>query len=360
MMGLTQAMRCKEVYRNYLVAVGQKPASVTRRMIDVDRVICYLETEEGITDMREVTPVLLSRYGEYLDRETSKTTGGPLRPETKRAALAAMRGLFSSLYQHGLILTDPAQSLEIDWPSKKPLRVSVTREEMDILLDTIPVDTPSNLRDRAMFELAYSSGLRSSEICNLDVGDVDFENRLVMIRQGKWSKDRVVAMTEVASRILEKHVKVNAPFAAGTTGPVFRSGSGRRMWVGMVNRRFVYWAKEAGVYRSGVCAHTIRHSTATHLLSAGADLRIVQELLGHSSIETTVGYTREGVENLRRIYKSYHPMENHWYREVDSQYQERIERFITRLEENNTKREMQRKNKDRYNRDRKSKRKEEG
>ena len=197
---------------------------------------------------------------------------------------------------------------------------TLSREEIGKFLDGIDTSFYLGLRDRAIFELIYSSGLRAGEVCNLSAGDVDFESRMIHIRRSKFGKDRVVPVSEVAISFLKKYAHRRRQ------GPIFQGTRGR-LSPSAVNRRLHKHLKEQGLYREGLSTHSIRHCRATHLLSGGADLRYVQELLGHDSIETTVVYTHELDENLRRIYRSYHPRENGHFREVDSEYWERLDAF---------------------------------
>ena len=202
----------------------------------------------------------------------------------------------------------------------------MSEEEMANFLDKVDIDAYLGLRDRTIFELMYSSGLRVSEVSKLDIEDVDFNERMVLVRGGKWGKDRVEPVSEVATRFLKLYVAARH----NTSGPLFVGEQGR-LGGAAINRRLIQHLKAQGGYRAGFCAHSFRHATATHLLAHGADLRYVQELLGHESIETTCIYTHELVENMKRIYKSYHARENELYEEVDEAYLKRLEDFVSRL-----------------------------
>jgi integrase/recombinase XerD len=179
-------------------------------------------------------------------------------------------------------------------------------------LDGIDIHQPLGLRDRAIFELLYSSGLRASEVGKLNRGDIDLDSRMLIVRDAKSSKDRVVPISEVAHRFLSLYLGG----ASNAQHPAFLGQKGR-IGPGCVTRRFGFHLARAGLEGKGLSVHSIRHATATHLLAHGADLRYVQELLSHQSIETTVVYTNELFENLKRIYKSFHPRENALYREID-------------------------------------------
>jgi integrase/recombinase XerD len=161
----------------------------------------------------------------------------------------------------------------------------------------------------------------------LDRGDVDLHARMMIVRDAKWSKDRVVPISEVACSFLSLYL-------AGVNDaqrPAFLGQKGR-IGRGCVGKRFHRHLERAALEGKGLSVHSIRHATATHLLAHGADLRYVQDLLGHESIETTAIYTNELFENLKRIYKSFHPRENALYRDLDDDYLVRIQRLSARLE----------------------------
>jgi len=176
-----------------------------------------------------------------------------------------------------------------------------------VLLDRIPAGTPLELRDRALFELAYAAGLRAEELVSLDVDSVRYDAEEVRV-EGKGAKTRVVPTGEHALAALDRYVRLGRPALAAALPEraLFLSKSGRRLSTSDVRRRLRAWARQAGV--SGrVFPHALRHSFATHLLEGGADLRSIQELLGHASISTTQTYTRVGSARLRSAYTRSHP-----------------------------------------------------
>ena len=184
----------------------------------------------------------------------------------------------------------------------------LTTEQMRSLLERIPARTPLELRDRAMLELAYSCGLRCEEIVNLDLGALDFETEQLRVL-GKGSKERLLPVGEPAQRALRRYLRARAaaPLAADPREPaLFLSKSGRRLSNSDVTRRLGLWTREAAL-AAGVSPHSLRHSFATHLLEGGADLRTIQELLGHASISTTQVYTRVDAARLRDTYAASHP-----------------------------------------------------
>jgi len=190
---------------------------------------------------------------------------------------------------------------------KRPQRLPrvLKAEEVAALLDRIGAASPLELRDRAMFELAYACGLRAEEIVSLDLGAVDFDTELVRV-EGKGGRTRVIPAGEHALRALERYLARGRP-TLGVAGvdAVFVSKSGRRLSTSDVRRRLRAWARQAAL--AGAHPHALRHSFATHLLEGGADLRAIQELLGHRTISTTQVYTRVQSGRLRAAYARAHP-----------------------------------------------------
>jgi site-specific recombinase XerD len=227
-------------------------------------------------------------------------------PATVARKLASIRGLYNFLVRTERAAQNPAELVSSPKRSEKLPRV-LTTEQMRSLLERIPAHTPLELRDRAMLELAYSCGLRCEEIVNLDQGAMDFESEQVRVI-GKGSKERILPVGEPAQRALERYLERGRRALA--TDPreraLFVSKSGRRLSNSDVTRRLGLWTREAAI-AAGVSPHSLRHSFATHLLEGGADLRTIQELLGHASISTTQVYTRVDAARLRDTYAASHP-----------------------------------------------------
>jgi integrase/recombinase XerC/integrase/recombinase XerD len=220
--------------------------------------------------------------------------------------LAATRGFHSHLVAIGRADANPADLLPPTKTGSYLPRV-LAREEIANLLDRIPARTPLEVRDRALFELAYSSGLRAEEIVSLDLDGIDFESELVRVT-GKGRKTRLVPVGEPAQAALRRYLDVGR-YALGPARDepaVFVSRRGRRLSGSDVRRRLNKWVREAAL-AGRISPHTLRHSFATHLLEGGADLRAIQELLGHSSVSTTQIYTRVEPSRLRQEYAKSHP-----------------------------------------------------
>jgi site-specific recombinase XerD len=220
--------------------------------------------------------------------------------------LAAIRAFYAALVRTGEMKANPADLVATPKRDRKLPRV-LSREEMQRLLDRIPTRTPLEMRDRAMLELTYSCGLRAEEVVNLDTDAADFEGERLRI-EGKGGKTRLVPMGEPAQAALSRYLDRARPalVGPGEESALFVSKSGRRLHPSDVRRRLQRWVREAAI-AGGVSPHALRHSFATHLLEGGADLRSIQELLGHSSLSTTQVYTQVEPSWLQSQYARSHP-----------------------------------------------------
>jgi site-specific recombinase XerD len=220
--------------------------------------------------------------------------------------LAAIRGLYDFLVRTERVGGNPADLVSSPKREQKLPKV-LSAEEVRNLLERIPAHTPLELRDRAMLELAYSCGLRCEEIVNLECTSLDFESERVRVL-GKGSKERLLPVGEPAQRAIRRYLERGRPALSSdrAQSALFLSKNGLRLSNSDITRRLGLWVREAAL-AGGVSPHSLRHSFATHLLEGGADLRTIQELLGHASISTTQVYTRVDAARLRDAYAATHP-----------------------------------------------------
>ena len=229
-----------------------------------------------------------------------------LARSTVARKLAAIRSLGDHLVRTGQAEANPADLLAAPKREQRLPR-ALGRDQVANLLDRIPVRTPLETRDRAMFELAYSCGLRAEEIVTLDTDSVDFDAEALRVH-GKGGKTRMVPVGEPAQRALRRYLATARPALAGPGAEraLLVSRNGRRLSTSDVRRRLNRWLREVAV-AGHISPHALRHSFATHLLEGGADLRSIQELLGHASVSTTQVYTRVEPSSLQRAYERAHP-----------------------------------------------------
>lgn len=296
-----------EVRRSFLLerfddflALEQGSADRTREAYrhDVIRLATYA-TERSARTPRDLTPALLRDFVYHL-----KDMG--LAPSSIRRTIAGLRTWFGFLVAEGVIPTDPSDRLEMPrrW---RTLPEVLSPAEVEKLLAAPRQEDPMYYRDKAMLELAYAAGLRVSEWISVTVRDVQLDERLVRVF-GKGGKERLVPFGRSAAAAIAVYLRELRPKlekGAGK-GVLFLNARGAplsRMGAWTILRKHV---AAAGIERS-VTPHTLRHSFATHLLEGGADLRAVQEMLGHADVSTTQVYTHVDREYLRTVHKQYHP-----------------------------------------------------
>jgi integrase/recombinase XerD len=230
----------------------------------------------------------------------------PLAVSSAGRAVVAVRGLHAFAYANGLVGDDAAHQVTPPMPARR-LPKAIGVDEVERLLGAVTGDEPRNLRDRALLEFLYGTGARISEVTALDVDDLELAADPIVLLDGKGGKQRIAPVGSYAVAALEAYlVRARPVLGARTSSPaVFLNARGGRL-----TRQGAWGIIAAAAERAGlahVSPHTLRHSFATHLLDGGADIRVVQELLGHSSVTTTQIYTLITVDKLREVYASAHP-----------------------------------------------------
>ena len=274
-------------------------ADRTRRAYRTDlRQFATWATAAGIAP-GDAGPRELRRYAATLTQHRAA-------PSTVARKLAALRACFRALREHGVVDQNPAELVASPRRQRHLPRV-LRPDELAALLDRIPAGKPLELRDRALLEIAYGCGLRAEELVKLDTTSVAFDGEELRV-EGKGGKTRIVPAGEPALQAVTRYLERGRPVLATDAGEaaLFLSKSGRRLSTSDVRRRLAVWARAAAL-QGGVSPHALRHSFATHLLDGGADLRAIQELLGHSSISTTQIYTRVESARLLSAYRRSHP-----------------------------------------------------
>lgn len=291
-----------EAFLHHL-AVERGSAANTLRSYsgDLRRYVDHL-TSSGVDDLGAVRESDVSRFVVAL-----RSGPTPLAASSAARALAAVRGLHRFAARDGLVAEDVAREVA---PPALPVRLpkDLTVDEVDQLLAGCIGDDATALRDRALLELLYSTGARISEAIGLDLDDLDVEHRTVLLR-GKGGKDRIVPVGRPALTAVEAYrVRARPGLAArgrGTPALLLNARGGRlsrqSAW------HVLHGAADAAGLTAKVSPHTLRHCFATHLLAGGADVRVVQELLGHASVTTTQIYTHVTVDTLREVYATSHP-----------------------------------------------------
>jgi integrase/recombinase XerD len=288
-----------ELFIDYLTFErGLADHSVRAYLGDVEKLVAFLD-ERGIREPEALTHLELREYVFHM-----KDRG--LAPSSIQRALSSLRAYFAFLVEEEVVEADPTERLESPRSLRRLPRV-LSRDEVVGLLESPARDHPMYWRDRAILELLYATGIRVSELLGLRTGDLDLDERLIRVK-GKGSKERIVPFGTAAAQAVERYLREVRPGldrgSAGGTVFLNRRGKG-------LSRMTIWNLVRDAVERTGleknVSPHTLRHSFATHLLEGGADLAVVQELLGHADISTTQIYTHLDRDYLQDVHRRFHP-----------------------------------------------------
>lgn len=277
----------------------------------------------GKQDFRSVTRQTIEDYYRYLETYTTYRDK-LLEPASKKSMIEDVKRFFEFVFMNGFILTNPCEELAIKIVLPKTVKRLFTVDEINDFLNSITTDTAVGLRDRAFFELLYSSAVRVGEAVAIELDHLNLEERILLVKAGKGKKDRYVPVSEVAAVFLKKYLAEGRPqfrFRKDSARFVFAAQKrGRPMTWNIANKKFKQYVAGCDFSGKNLSLHSIRHSCATHLLENGAGIRYVQELLGHENLKTTQRYTSPSEETLKRIYRTYHPRENELFDEVSRSY----------------------------------------
>ncbi|POY66158.1 recombinase XerD [Pantoea sp. PSNIH3] len=282
------------------------------------RFICWAD-ERGIRYAAEVTRPVLESWQRWL-YGYRKTNGEPLSSRTQRTALQPLQVWFSWLTKQGLILANPAADLELPRLERRLPRTILSVEQVEDILALCDLTTLQGVRDRALMELLWSTGIRRGEAARLEIYSTDFVRRTLSL-QGKGNQDRVVPAGERALWWLERYLSQVRPEIAVTPGcrALFLAMDGvAGLTANGITQAVVPYLRAAGIDR-GSC-HLFRQAMATQMLENGADLRWIQAMLGHRSVESTQIYTQVSIKALQAVHGSTHPAEQR-----DNQKPDRME-----------------------------------
>lgn len=264
--------------------------------------------ERGVTVLADVTWDLIARYQRHLSQHR-KTDGQPLTSRTQRTRLTPLRVFGKWAWREKLLAENPADNLVMPRTGHPLPKAWLTAAEAETVLALPDVATLIGLRDRALMETLYSTGLRRLETLRLTAADLDFAGGAVIVRQGKGKKDRVIPIGERALRWVGKYLAEVRPELArlgDEAGPLFVTEQGRPLTPKYLSWLVRHYVAAAGVGKSGSC-HIFRHTCATLMLEYGADIRHVQEQLGHACLQTTQVYTHVSIRRLKEVHAATHP-----------------------------------------------------
>lgn len=263
--------------------------------------------ERGIERPQEVTRPVLERYQRWLFHYR-KQNGQPMSFMAQHGRLTSIRAYFRWLTRQNRILYNPASELELPRLEHRLPRHVLSAREAELILQVPDVSLVTGLRDRALLELFYSTGVRRSEMAQLGLFDLDFERGTLVVRQGKGKKDRVVPVGERAALWVQKYVEEARPqlVAGEDPGTLFLAKDGDAFSLDSLTQLAGSYVKRSGVAKQGAC-HLFRHTMATLMLEGGADIRYIQQMLGHAKLETTQIYTQVSIRRLKHVHTLTHP-----------------------------------------------------
>ncbi|MCR5419657.1 MAG: site-specific tyrosine recombinase XerD [Lachnospiraceae bacterium] len=264
---------------------------------DLKKLVLYLEAR-GVKDINEVGPGILKEYVDEMLNEGAK-------PATVSRSIASFKAFFHYLISVDRLQSDPSLLLKAPKIEKKFPEI-LTMEEVVKLLEQPKGDSPKEIRDKAMLELLYATGIRVTELINLQIDDVNLKMSYLMCSEG--NKERVIPFGNAAKEALTRYLKQarEAMVSDRTSKLLFANCSGQHMSRQGFWKLIKHYAKKAGI-AADITPHTLRHSFAAHLVENGADLRSVQEMLGHSDISTTQIYANMNHNHIREVYNRAHP-----------------------------------------------------
>jgi len=274
---------------------------------DALKVFLAWAAERDLTRAGQVTRPILESYQRWLWRCT-KANGQRLGWSTQRNRLGTLKDFFRWVTRQDVILHNPASEVELPRMEKRLPQAVLTLPEVERLLAVPDVTDPLGIRDRTMLEVFYSCGIRRTELCRIDLPDVNTERRTLHVRLGKGKKDRVVPIGTRAVHWLEHYLQAVRPRLCldTRTQALFLTGYGGPFNPDVVSRMVAAWLAKAGLKRKG-CCHILRHTCATHMLENGADIRFIQQLLGHEKLDTTAIYTEVSIKQLQEVHARCHP-----------------------------------------------------
>jgi len=293
-------------YNEAMMLRGYSKSTLHRRESDIRRFIGWCD-ERSLNHPNQVTKPILERYQRYLFYYRQERNNRPLSPTSQNHYLTSVKQYFKWLTQQNYLLYNPASELVII-KQNVSLPVVLSIEEIDALIQQPETHTAGGIRDRAILELFYSTGIRRSELCNLKLPDISLTRKTLYVREGKGKKDRLIPIGDRALHWLTRYLNEarhqllidinNVTLFLNDYGDAFRDNK-----LGDKVKRFM---KNAGIDVPGSC-HLLRHAMATHMLENGAELRFIQAMLGHANLSATQMYTHVSIRKLQEIHAATHP-----------------------------------------------------
>jgi integrase/recombinase XerD len=283
------------------------------------QIVSFLEwlRERGIEEPLEVTRPVLERYQRYLFHYRKKN-GAPMSFRSQHSLLVAVRQWFRWMTRENHIMHNPASELELPKQGHHLPKHVLSVSEVEQVLQQPEIEDPMGLRDRALLEVLYATGMRRMEVAGLKLYDMDFDGGTLLIRQGKGRKDRMVPIGKRAVAWMLKYIHEARPHLVSEPDDytIFLTNAGECLVLDYISQLVHYYVNKAKIGKQG-SAHLFRHTMATLMLDGGADIRFIQQMLGHVSLRTTERYTHVSIRKLQKVYEATHPGANLERRRAD-------------------------------------------
>lgn len=300
-------IRAVHLYLESLKAENFAPRTIDTQAPHLTIFIAWAE-KQSVEDIGEVDlPLLRAHYADLMTSVTRYNRPPSIHLQIQR--ICTLRSFFRFLVRRQWLLIDPSRDLEVPRDNRRTLPYGLpTPAEMIRILSAPDTDTLMGVRDRAILEVLYSSGLRNAELRALRAWDVDLENGIVTVIRGKGQKDRVLPLGKKAREWVERYLEEVRPqwVRKSSTGALFVTSAGNPLHFTALIKIVKVAVAKAGI-KKRVTVHTLRHACATHMLSGGADVRYLQQLLGHRSLQSTMIYTQVAIQDLQRVHRRCHP-----------------------------------------------------
>jgi len=304
-LGHNRLLRYMEDHFEWMLVTGYSADTVRARRNAIRRFIGWCD-ERGLDDPREITRPMLERYQKYLFYYR-KADGAPLTIGMQAQYLAPLKTWFKWLSRQHHILANPAADLDLPKQPKCLPRSVPSVQEVEAILNEADPASAAGLRDRAMLETLYATGLRRMELPGVSVYDIDLNRGVLWVRHGKGRRERVVPLGERAIAWLDKYLIESRPqLLADDTAALFLTDYGEPVQPHYVADKVKRYMGFANVNKTG-STHLLRHACATHMLEGGADIRYIQEMLGHANLQTTEIYTHVSIDKLIAVHGATHP-----------------------------------------------------
>ena len=294
-------------FQKYQATKGKRPNTIKGYKYLLGYLFRFLE-QKGITDIKEVKKETLLAYQDYLYHEHKTIKGERINLRYQANLICVLTPFFTFLVVTDKVIYNPTSGISKPRLQKRIPRDILTEKEVKHLLSLPDLSTNEGYRDKVLLEILYSTGIRANEARSLKLKDIDLANREVFIKDGKGGKDRLIPITKACCRHIEvymaNHLKT---LLNGHTSEYLLIGvMGKVLDIHRVSDIVRKYVKEAD-FKKKITTHSLRHTCATHLLKKGASIRLIQKLLGHESLNTTEGYTRVDIGDLKSALDKFHP-----------------------------------------------------